>query len=215
MKFLTFALSFLAAFGACATFGREYSVAYLARGSELSAFTSLAYHLNVPEAPLSSRGMRDLFTTCASVQQGLIYSLQPSETQAGVDATCAGLARAALAMAPSFGSAHTILMLSTSVPADVMASMVNSKLTASNETGDARLRLLKGLPLGNSGHPAVDQILGSDIALLVLSVGGRAWLAKLYKGDATARLAIASGIESQSNETKTVFLQEVRRLGTN
>ena len=110
MKLLAFILSLLAVSGAAATFGRESGVAYFARSSDLVAFNNLAHDTEKPPIPLSSHGMRDLFMTCGSVQQGLIYALQTSETRMAVDTACGALARAVLERNPSYSAAHTIHM---------------------------------------------------------------------------------------------------------
>lgn len=213
MKLLAFTLSLLAFSGAAATFGREYGVAYFARSSDISAFNTLAYDVYMPKIPLSSRGMHELFTRCASVQQGLIYALQPSETRAAVDAACVSMARKVLDRNPTYSAAYTIMMLSSFQPADITRSLILSQMTAPRESWAAKLRLRKGMPFHGAGQSAVDNALESDIRFLVQSSGGRAWLAKLYQGDKNFRPVIVGVIDNRPDAEKAAFLQEVRRLG--
>lgn len=215
MKLLMLTLSLLCICGAAATFGREFGAAYLARSPELSAFNALAYQTGIPEIPLSSRSMRALFATCGSVQQGVIYALQPPETRAAVDASCQRLAQRALVRNPTFSAAHTILMLSLRDRADISAALILSQMTGPRESWNAKLRLRKGLALFGSGQDAVDGALVSDLALLAQSHSGRVWLANLYRQNATSHSAIVGAIDRRPNDEKAAFLREVRRLAQN
>ena len=213
MKLIAFTLALLAVSGAATTFGREYRVAYFARSPELAAYDALAYKSGIPAIPLSSRSMREVFETCATVQQGLIYAFQPSDTQHAVDAACGELARKALVRNPTYSAAHTIVMLSSTAPDEIASALVLSQITAPRESWNAKLRLGKGLPLHGSGRQALDRALESDIAFMVQTPGGRAWLARLYQGGPALRPAIVSVIDRRPNNEKAAFLQEVRRLG--
>ena len=212
MKLSAFMLCLFAFSGVCATVGREYDVAYFTRSSDLSAFGTLA-NAETPELPYSSRAMRELFATCGSVQQGLIYALQSSEAQAAVDSACIVLARKVMQRNPTYSAAHTIAMFSSSEPADITGSLILSQITAPRESWNAKLRLLKGLPLYGPGQSDLNGALESDIRFLSQSFGGRTWLAALYQSDKQVRSTIAGIIDTRPDKEKAAFLQEVRRIG--
>jgi len=212
MKLFACMLCLLAFSGVYATLGREYDVAYFARSLDLSAFDTLR-DAETPYIPYSSRSMRELFATCGSVQQGLIYALQPSEAQAAVDSACLAIARTVLRRSPTYSAAHTIAMFSSSEPADIAGSLLLSQITAPRESWNAKLRLLKGLPLYGAGQSDLDVALDSDIRFLSQSFVGRTWLATFYRSDTEMRSVIASVIETRPDKEKAAFLQEVRRIG--
>ncbi|MCA3447137.1 MAG: hypothetical protein INF93_10515 [Rhodobacter sp.] len=213
MKLFAFALSLLASLGAAITFGREFDVAYLVRSPELTVFDILAQGTDLPGTPLSNRGMRELFTTCGAVLQGLTYALQPSKTREAVDSACIAMARQALERNPTLSSAHAIIMFASSEPADITRALVLSQMTAPRESWHAKLRLRKGLAFYGTGEAAVDRALESDISFLVQSAGGRAWLAGLYWQDNASRPVIAGVVDSRPDSQKAAFLREVERLG--
>lgn len=213
MKLLALMLSLLAVSGAAATFGRESAVAYFARSPALAAFNNLAYDTEKPPIPLSLHGMRDLFTTCGSVQQGLLYTLQTSETRMAVDAACGALARAVLERNPTYSAAHTIQMFSATGSAEITQALILSQLTAPRESWHAKLRLIKGMEFYGSGMTSADDALDADIRFLVQTFSGRAWLAKLYRQDIASRPALARVIETRPDNEKAAFLREVRSLG--
>jgi hypothetical protein len=157
--------------------------------------------------------MRELFETCGAVLQSFTYTFQIPETQHAVDASCAGLARAALKRSPTYAGAHTILMLSSSAETEIVETLVVSKLTAPRESWHAKLRLRKGLPLYGTGQQTLDRALDSDIAFMVQSAGGRKWIARLYDSEPDFRPTIVAVLDRSSNNAKAAFLQEVRRIG--
>ncbi|NEX45327.1 hypothetical protein [Pseudotabrizicola algicola] len=215
MKLILLFMSLLAVVGAAATFGPEYDAAFFARSPEESAFDALVTPANLPDLPLSSRSMRELFETCAAVQQGLIYAFQPPETQGDVDRSCDSLARKALARSPTYGAAHTIVMLSARDDAAVTESLILSQSTSPRESWHAKLRLRKGIRLYGKATPALDAALEADIGFMVQTRAGRAWLAALYQSNPTARPVLVAVINRRPNEEQVSFLREVRNLGQN
>ena len=213
MKPIVFLLAFVAALGSAATFGREYRVAYFARSPELSVFETLATKDGIPDVPLSSRSMREMFETCGQVQQGSIYRFQPPDTRLAIDAACAGLARSALERNPTYGGAHTILMLSSNTANEIADALVLSRLTAPRESWHAKLRLRKGLGLYGTGQPPLDSALENDIGFMVKSAAGRVWLARFYQSEPALRATLTALIDRSPDMFKAGFLQEVRRLG--
>ena len=214
MKLFACTLCLLALSGVCATIWREYDADFFTRSSDLSAFDALARG-ETPGIPLSSRSLRGMFTTCGAVLQGLTYALQPSDTQARVDAACIAMARQALERNPTYSAAHTIIMFASSAPAYITQSLVLSQMTAPRESWHAKLRLRKGLEFHGTGEAAVDRALKSDIAFLVQSGDGRAWLARLYQHDAGSRPVIVTVVDSHPDSEKAAFVREVRHLGQN
>ena len=215
MKLIVFFLSLLAVSGAAVTFGREYNVAFLARSTEAAAFDVLVNGTDVPDLPMSSRSMRELFETCATVQQGLIYAGQPTETRVAVDTACDALARDALERNPTYSAAHTITMLSASEPAAIAEALILSQQTAPRESWHAKLRLRKGIGLFGKATPALDAALSADIVFMVQTHAGRAWLARLYQSEAEARPVLVGVINQRPNAEQASFLREVRNLGQN
>ena len=212
MKLVVLVISVTAFASAAATFSREYSVAHFARSSVLSAFEGLASGSGTPEIPMSSRSMRELFETCAAVQQGAIYTLQTSATRADVDASCARLARTTLERNPTFGAAHTILMLSSNSAPQIAESLVLSQITAPLESWHAKLRLTKALSLYGTGYAALDRALGLDVGFMAQSGAGRAWLARLYRSQPDVRATLTALVGQSPNNVQSGFLNEVRRL---
>lgn len=213
MKIFVFFLSFVSAIGSFLTFGREYDVAYFSRSSQLNIFSTISGDSNFVQLPLSSRGMRELFTICADSQLGLLYKLQTSDVQRAVDANCAHTAANAIRRNPTYSAPHTIAMLSAQNVPQIAENLVLSHITAPTESWNAKLRLTKGLPLFGAGYGNVDAALGADITLLVQSSGGRTWLAALYKRDPSSRSILTKIIDERPFREKASFLNEVRKLG--
>ncbi|PJF10620.1 hypothetical protein [Pseudorhodobacter sp. MZDSW-24AT] len=213
MKLIVFLMSLLAVSGVVATFGREYNAAFWARSSEARAFEILASRSEVPELPFSNRSMREVFETCARVQQSLIQAFQPPETQRAVDESCAALARDALIKNPTYSAAHTILMLSTADAAQGAQALIQSQKTAPRESWNAKLRLREGLSLQSATSPALDAALESDVNFMVQTPAGRNWLARLYHADPASRAMLVRVIDQRPNAEKASFLREVRALG--
>lgn len=215
MKAFLIIASLVAVLGSTAFVGDEYRSAYLFREPELDAFNALADGTAPRDLPRSSRGMREMFLACGAVQQGLVYAFQPPDRQEAVDEACERLARMALERNPTYGAAHTILMLSASREEEITEALVRSQLTAPRESWHAKLRLRVGLPLYGTGGADVDRAVEADIRFLVQSSGGRSWLARLYISDASIRPVLVGVIDTRPNGEQAAFLQEVRRLGQN
>ncbi len=163
--------------------------------------------------PYSSRGMREVFAVCGSVQQGIIYALQPENVQQVIDGKCLDLAQAVLVRNPTYGSAHTIAMLSSTLPQDIRAAMVMSQKTSAYESWGAKLRLAKSIGLVGTGDADFGAALRDDIVFLVQSAGGRTWLAALYGRIPKAQGLLTQTIEARPVAEKTDFLQKVRAGG--
>lgn len=213
MKVILFLLSLSSLVGSVLTLGRETGVAYFSRSSEDVIFYDLAFGTEAIDLPLSSRGKRELFETCAGALQGLIYAMQTSEVRRAMDDRCAAYATRDVMRNPTYSAAYTVQMLTSEEPLRVANAMVLSQVTAPSESWNAKLRLKKGLPLYGGGKSDVDSALRSDIIFLVQSQGGRAWLAGLYKQNAGARSVIVETIDARPTIEKADFLKEVAKLG--
>lgn len=212
MKLLVALLSTLAMSGAAATFGSEYRAAAFARSTDMAAFTALAKGA-APQTPFSNRALREVLVTCGTVQQGLIYALQPRAVQGRVNTTCMQIATSALNRTPTFAAAHTILMHSATAPKTLTNALIQSQATAPYEAWPAKLRLQKGLPLYATGTPPLDHAITQDIHFLVQSPSGRSWLARLYLNHTAQRPFITATIKQHPAPQQAAFLQEVKALG--
>jgi hypothetical protein len=228
MKLLAAFLSIIAILGAAATFDAEYRVSDLARADAATAFLALTD--GIPPYPYSARGMREVMMTCAAVQQGAIYALQPPPMQARVDASCRAFATAVLVRNPTYGAAHTIVMLSSKGPDAGVRSLIRSQQTAPLEAWHAKLRLRQGLQYHADGVALADGALAdgaladgaladgamaADVGFLLQSSDGRKWLARLYTASPALRDDLAGLITPHPKAAQAAFLHEVRALGKN
>jgi len=214
MKLLVVLLSTLAMSGAAATFATEYHAAAFARSTKMAVITALADGA-APQTPFSNRALREVLVTCGTVQQGVVYALQPPKMQDQVNTSCTQIATSALRRNPTFAAAHTILMQSATAPDTVKNALVQSQTTAPLEAWQAKLRLQKGLPFYGTGHHAVDHALAADIGFLVQSPGGRTWLARTYQEHIAQRPIIVATLKQRPAAQQAAFLQEVKTLGHN
>lgn len=213
MKVVVFLVSVLALIGGYISFSREYGVAYFSRSPEFTIFQDLASDAALIRLPLSARGMRELFAVCGAVQQGVIYALQPKEVQQVIDGKCLTLSNQALIENPTYAAAHTIKMMSSTIPADIRATMILSQKTSAYESWDAKLRLAKSIDLNGAGDPNFDAAIRSDIIFLVQTDGGSTWLANLYARKPKARAILTQTIETRPASEKASFLAKVRAGG--
>ena len=213
MKVILFLLSLSSFVGSALTLGRETGVAYFSRSSADAIFYDLAFGTDAIDLPLSGRGKRELFETCAGALQGLIYAMQTSEVRQAMDDRCAAYVARDLMRNPTYSAAYTVQMLTAEDPSRVAAAMVLSQVTAPSESWNAKLRLKKGLSLYGSGRSDADSSLRSDIIFLVQTHGGRVWLAGLYKQNDSARAVIVETIDARPASEKADFLKEVAKLG--
>lgn len=213
MKVILLLLSLLSFIGSAVTIGREANAAYFSRSSEVAVFYDLAFGDDAIDLPWSSRGKREVFETCAKALQGMIYATQTEAVRRAMNERCTALASLDLSRNPTYSAAYTVQMLASEDPSNVANAMVLSHLTAPSESWNAKLRLSKGVFLFGSGKSDVDLNLRSDIAFLVQSPEGRAWLAKLYRQNNGVRAIIVETIDARPTKEKADFLKEVARLG--
>lgn len=213
MKVVFFLVSVICLIGGFLAFGKEYGVAYFSRSSDFANFQELSSNSAPISLPYSARGMRELFSVCGKVQQGLIYRLQPSDVQAVIDGKCLAFSDRSLVKNPTYSAAYTIRMMSSTAPQDIRAAMVNSQKTSGYESWDAKLRLEKSILLEGTGDADFDAALRADIVFLAQSNGGRTWLAKLYRELPSAHAILSQTIQTRPNAEKMDFLQKVRAGG--
>lgn len=213
MRVILVVLSLFSLVGAALTVSREAGAAYFSRSSDDAIFYELAFGDDRIALPLSSRGNRELFETCAGALQDLIYAMQTDDVRRAMDDRCAAFAARSLVRNPTYSAAYTLDMLTSEEPAHIADALVLSHATAPTEAWNAKLRLKKGLALYGSGKADVDTALRSDISFLVQSRGGRAWLAGLYKQNEAARAVIVETIDARPTNEKADFLKEVAKLG--
>jgi hypothetical protein len=213
MKAVLFVCSVLALLGGVLSFGREYDVAYFSRSQSFAMVEELSSADALIRLPLSARGMRELFAVCGTVQQGIMYGLQPLAVRQVIDGKCLDLSQQVLMKNPSYSAAHTIKMMSSTMPQDIRAAMVLSQQTSAYESWDAKLRLSKSLAIVGTGDAAFDAALRADIIFLVQTGGGRTWLAKLYGQFPSARAFLTQTIDARPAIEKADFVEKVRANG--
>lgn len=213
MKAVLFVCSVFALLGAVMSFGREYDVAYFSRSQSFAMVEELSSADALIRLPLSARGMRELFAVCGTVQQGILYRLQPLAVRQKIDGKCLALAQQVLIKNPTYSAAHTIKMMSSTMPQDIRAAMVLSQQTSAYESWDAKLRLSKSLAIVDTGDATFDAALRADVVFLVQTEGGRAWLANLYGQIPSARAFLTQTIDARPAIEKADFLKKVRANG--
>lgn len=189
---------------------REYRVALLHRAPGLTALATLA--VGAPALPLSSRGLRELFLTCAGVQTGIALALQPATIRNAVNDNCRAAAETALTTSPTLSAAHLVRMLALRETPAAMAALRASAATAPAEVWQARLRLPVALSLLARGASDLADVAGADTRLMMQGAEGRRWLARHYAENAAQRKVLRRAIDTAPEPLKALFLTEVRAL---